>query len=241
MGINTNKNHKFHEAYKDLKPIIRPLLFAPDSEYFFKEEWREVMDCFVPGVLPGAYFISTHGRVYTNIKSPKYPEGGIMSHSINDRGYHQINLMSVDGRKIGIKITRLVMLHFAFFPGCEYYEVDHLDGNKDNNCLWNFEWVTPKENTRRSIEYGRRSECYNDEYPNMPIGVSILLYCYSLTAFNMDDYERLSCIYGVSIDYIYRLQRGEVKPYIKRNYEKLEKMLRDNPEIDDFLLDRWNR
>lgn len=52
------------------------------------------------------------------------------------------------------KIHRLVMLTFAYIPGCEYLEVDHLDGCKVHNWIWNLEWVTSKENTTRAINLG---------------------------------------------------------------------------------------
>lgn len=163
MGINKRYMKKFDEAYKNLKAITSPIEFIESSPYYHQEEWREVLPCFIPGVLPNTYWISTFGRVYSNLKSPNYPNGGIMTHSINSKGYHQINLQSIDKRKICVKISRLEMLHFRFVPGCQYFEVDHLDGNKDNNILWNFEWVNPQENTHRAIKNGLRDLSYTSK------------------------------------------------------------------------------
>lgn len=33
-------------------------------------------------------------------------------------------------------------------------QVDHIDGNKKNNCAWNLEWVTESENTKRAFNNG---------------------------------------------------------------------------------------
>lgn len=47
---------------------------------------------------------------------------------------------------------RIVMLTWRPIPDAENLTVDHLDHNKRNNSLDNLEWVTYKENQRRSKE-----------------------------------------------------------------------------------------
>ena len=79
MGINTKCIAKFEEAYKDIPETIIPFEFVPTSPYYHMEEWREVLPMFVPGVVPHTYWISNHGRVYTNLRSPNYPNGGIIN------------------------------------------------------------------------------------------------------------------------------------------------------------------
>lgn len=223
MGINTKCIAKFEEAYKDIPETIIPFEFVPTSPYYHMEEWREVLPMFVPGVVPHTYWISNHGRVYTNLRSPNYPNGGIMVYSINQRGYHQINLKSVDGKKIGVKISRLVMLHFRFVPGCHLLEVDHLDGNKDNNYLWNFEWVNPQENTHRAIKNGLRpiscSAGYYGENHNY-----ILLSDQDARSLFKEHVqlgiskEELSAKYNVSYQYIEFISNGAIRPYIYKEY-----------------------
>lgn len=221
MGINNRYMAKFNEAYKDLHEIITPIEFIPSSPYYHQEEWREVLQTFIPGVLPQTYWISSHGRVYTNIKSPCYPNGGIMKHSINQRGYHQINLMSVDKKKIGVKISRLMMLHFRFVPGCQYFEVDHLDGNKDNNFLWNFEWVNPQENIHRAIKNKLRPISCTAGYLNSNGDLLTDEQARDLfiEAIEYNSLKYLSEKYNVSYDYIKGLIRGSIRPYIKKEYD----------------------
>lgn len=45
---------------------------------------------------------------------------------------------------------RLVMLTWKPIPDAENLTVDHLNHNKRENTIYNLEWVTKKENTRRS-------------------------------------------------------------------------------------------
>lgn len=215
MGINKRYIEKFNEAYMNIPETIIPIEFVPDSPYYHNEEWREVLQMFIPMVLPHTYWISNMGRVYSNLRSPKYPNGGIMIHSINKHGYHQINLQSIDKKKIGVKISRLIMLHFRFIPGCQYCEVDHLDGNKDNNVLWNFEWVSPQENTHRAIENGLRPlSCYVESGTLLSDYDARNLFKEAFTV----DHSELAKKYNVSENYIDGLLDGSIRPYIRKEY-----------------------
>ena len=49
------------------------------------------------------------------------------------------------------------MMTFAYFPGCENYEVNHIDGNKKNNTIMNLEWCTSSENTIHAINNGLKT------------------------------------------------------------------------------------
>lgn len=223
MSINKKVIDKFTKAYEGI-PATKPAIqFMEGSPYYHQEEWREVLQMFVPGVLPGMYYISNMGRVYTKVSSPIYPNGGIMKHSINQKGYHQINLQSVDKKKIGIKITKLVMLHFRFVPGCEYLEVDHLDGNKDNNCLWNMGWVEPRVNTHRAIINNQR-EANTMSYFDYSLSSLTFIEAENLyvEAYNLlldgKPLDNLAIKYNVSIQYIKGLINGSERPYIRKKY-----------------------
>lgn len=216
MGINKRYIKKFDQAYKGIPETIIPIEFVPTSPYYHIEEWREILQMFIPGVLPHTYWISNMGRVYSNLKSKHYPNGGILNHSINEHGYHQVNLQSIDKKKIGVKIARLIMLHFRFVPGCHLFEVDHLDGNKDNNVLWNFEWVSPQENTHRAIKNGLRAlSCYIDNGTLLSDYDARSLFNEALVS---NDYLELSKKYNVTVDYINGLIDGSIRPYIRREY-----------------------
>lgn len=137
-----------------------------------------------------------------------------MSPSINAKGYHQINLLSKDHKKIGCKIARLVLLHFRFIPNSYLYEVDHIDGNKNNNTVWNLEWVTPQENTHRAIINGLRPILCNDTQMTRILSDKEAQELYLKSNQNIP-YKILADEYNVSIEYIIGLNKGTIRPYIK--------------------------
>lgn len=54
-------------------------------------------------------------------------------------------------------IHRLVMMAFKPRPDAAELDVSHIDGNKENNRLWNLEWATRKQNEARKLEHGTRA------------------------------------------------------------------------------------
>ena len=177
----------------------------------------------VPGIKPRTYYISNHGRIYSNASSRVRPNGGILSHSINQKGYHQINLslIPIDGkyRKACCKIHRLVLLAFQYIPGCQVLEVDHLDQNKDNNQLWNLQWTTPRQNTQNAIYRGYKDVSLEST------GGRFLTDEEAQSLFNelISDEGRFYIYdiaekHNVSVEYCKKLLSGAIRPYYRRAY-----------------------
>lgn len=86
------------------------------------------------------YKVSNYGKV----KSLKYKKEKILKLSISSCKYYFVGLWK-NGVRINCKIHRLVTT--AFIPNPENKpQVNHKDGNKQNNCVNNLEWVTCSEN-----------------------------------------------------------------------------------------------
>lgn len=99
-----------------------------------------------------------------NIYSLYY--GKFLDDIISESGYHLINLNTKDGKRVQRRIHRLGMMTFCYFPGCEEFQIDHIDGNKNNNNISNLEWVLPKENVNRAINLGLRNTWSGQNNPN---------------------------------------------------------------------------
>jgi hypothetical protein len=96
----------------------------------------------------GCYLISDEGDVYSN-KRDKY-----MSPGRDKDGYLCVGLCQYGVSKMW-KVHRLVALHFIPNPE-NRMEVNHIDGDKRNNKVYNIEWCTRSENIRHSFDMGLR-------------------------------------------------------------------------------------
>lgn len=68
--------------------------------------------------------------------------------------YQLINLTLEDGTKKTFRVHRLVLLAFRPVKNSRELEVNHIDGNKINNCLENLEWCTSSENQKHAFANG---------------------------------------------------------------------------------------
>ena len=225
MSINPKYAQKYDEAYAGI-PMNRAAFETPEYNSVYGEEnewWLDVQPMYVPGVIPGAYSISNYGRIRANFANTRHGPGAILVATPNTRGYLQINLRSVDGKNICCKVARLVLLHFAFIPNCHYYDVEHIDGNKLNNTIWNLEWVTPQENIHRAIANGLRPiSCHaNENSVLLTDDQAFELYGKAIGPRSRGDItaiETLAKKYGVTTKYVCDLADGRIRPYIAGRY-----------------------
>ena len=110
-------------------------------------EWKPIKD------YEGLYEVSNDGRVrrirFIN-GSHDFEKIKECKQTLNTWGYMTVNL-SKNGKSNTKRVHRLVANAFL---GDSTLQVDHIDGNKQNNRLDNLEYVTPKENTNRAWNKG---------------------------------------------------------------------------------------
>lgn len=94
------------------------------------------------------YFINTKGDVLSlRSTTPKY-----MKPHLNNTGYYQVMLF--DGEKVVPKCLHKLLAE-AFIPNPNNLPyVNHIDGNKQNNALYNLEWCTASYNVKHAYDTG---------------------------------------------------------------------------------------
>lgn len=109
--------------------------------------------------LKDLYTINSKGEIFSD------NTGKMKTRNKSNTEYQLINLMCENGRKKTFKVHRLVLMAFCPIDNPEKKEVNHIDGNKKNNCLDNLEWCTSSENQKHAfktgLQHARRGEQSN--------------------------------------------------------------------------------
>ena len=109
------------------------------------EAWKDISG------YEGLYRISNLGRV-----ERMYKHGGSRFLKPSWRGRYLSISLSKGNRKVNATISRLVAMAFIPNPDSKP-QVNHIDGNRGRNDVYNLEWATPSENTQHAVDTGLRA------------------------------------------------------------------------------------
>jgi len=104
-----------------------------------EETWKDIKD------FEGLYKVSNLGRIKNN--SNKFKKLRLFKN-----GYLYVGLWN-KGISKTLLVHRLVALHFIHNPESKK-QVNHIDGNKENNAICNLEWCTRQENKVHAVKNG---------------------------------------------------------------------------------------
>ena len=129
------------------------------------EIWKEILG------FEGYYQARNFGDVrrignYSNQnKSWSLSKPKVLVPKDNGKGYKTLTL-SVNGVHYYRYVHRLVALTFLENPN-HYREINHKDGDKGNNCVWNLEWCNRSYNGKHAYDTGLRTVkgCYGRKKP----------------------------------------------------------------------------
>lgn len=148
------------------------------------------------------YYVTDDGQIWSQ-KTGKF----LKQHKDKD-GYMKVRLCCLDlepGKTHTFSVHRLVMENFKPIPNMNNLQVNHIDGDKTNNCLHNLEWVTCEENIHHAINNGLRAKV-NGAAKLTPEQVKEIYIRGNNGERNVD----LSNEYGVHPDIIGRIKNGKM-------------------------------
>ena len=108
------------------------------------------------------YQINEYGEIWDNEKL-RYVKPSKTQHK---NSYLFINIYNYEtGKRKLYYVHHLVMKYFGSPKPGDNYEIDHLDGDKSNNYVYNLDWVTHKENKLRAKAMGLVSNGWVNRNP----------------------------------------------------------------------------
>lgn len=145
--INNLKAHGNYSKFKQIMRASRKSYSERMANYKISKSKENASDLKVEWKLiegfDGIYSVSNYGDVKNN------RTGRLMKQRKTEKGYLHINLTK-NGKRKAMRINRLVAQ--VFIPNPENKpQVNHIDFNRENNCVNNLEWVTAQENTQYSV------------------------------------------------------------------------------------------
>lgn len=105
----------------------------------------------------GYYSVANDGRIWSHPRRQKYSgrvRGGHFIKGGKSKNGYWAAIFCKDGPRQNLLIHRVVAFAWLEPPANSSMEVNHKDGNKDNNHPSNLEWCTPAENIRHAISKG---------------------------------------------------------------------------------------
>lgn len=117
--------------------------------YGLYEIWTPVTEKSVKNIIPNRYFVSNYSRIYDSEK-----KAIIKNCLFNTENKYVFASFITTGKSAHRMIHRVVMLEFMYYDGCEEMQVNHKDGVKYHDWIWNLEWATCSENIQHAFDTG---------------------------------------------------------------------------------------
>jgi predicted XRE-type DNA-binding protein len=153
------------------------------------EMWKPVVG------YEGFYEVSNRGRVRSARETRATKIGRILKPS-PIFGYLYV-VLARHGTARSTRVHRLVA-HAFIGAKPDGLQINHKDGNKQNNCASNLEYVTAQRNTQHAIETGLRKSSAGEQNPTAKLKPSQVLEIRVLAAYSGMRQVDIGAIYGVS-------------------------------------------
>lgn len=196
-------------------PVQNGLPLHSDGVFFMEEIWKDI-----PGY-EGRYKASSFGRIKSCgrfVFREGYGDGNcwikerFIKQSLNTSGYPCLSILDTT-KSVHVLIAK------TFIPNPENKpEVNHKDGNKQNNYVSNLEWNTHSENILHSLRVGLRP--FGENAPHSKINN-----IQTFEIIHKYEVEKMSGVvlakeYNVAAHTIYSIINGQSRSYLTGRFEK---------------------
>ncbi len=174
------------------------------------EEWKDIIG------YEGLYQVSNLGRVKSLFRFSKRKnyvitiQEKLLKILNGPKGYNLIRL-SRNGILKTYRLHRLIAQ--AFIPNPENKpEVNHINGNKKDNCVNNLEWVTSAENMQHAHKNNLASKRFGSNNNNTKLLEKDILYIRAIA--NKKSVKELAILFNVNVQAIYKIIKKQTWKHI---------------------------
>ena len=133
------------------------------------------------------------------------------------KGYLRVGMMTSEGRRF-FMIHRLVLEAYNPIENSLEFQVNHIDGDKENNKLENLEWCTQSQNMRHSLDTGLKIPKKGTEIRTSKLTEEdVLLICDYLKNSNFS-LQEIGDKFGVSKHCIFDIKRKKSWSWLTKDY-----------------------
>lgn len=115
----------------------------PNTDFYYASEDGQIKSVDHPRE------VSIHGK-----KAISISKGKVLKQTLNSYGYPCVGIRFIGQKQKVIAVHRLIALTFLPSPKEGQTQINHIDGNKENNNVSNLEWCTPSENLLHAFKLG---------------------------------------------------------------------------------------
>lgn len=184
-----------------MKPLFTADDFVKDDEY---------------KIIYDKYRVYSDGRIIAHQTGKEIKQNKINS------GYLAVRLNKMKGQQDRWLVHRLVA-HVFIGPCPKGLQVNHVDGNKENNNIINLEYVTKKENIRHARLLGLMpKQCYRKLTDEEVKDIKTLIEIKNKYKTKIIDNRMISKIFGVTSGMIGLIEKKKAWKDIKATWEEVK-------------------
>jgi hypothetical protein len=208
-------NEKFtkKELNKIVKNINKMIIISIDDIQYPDEEFKQIhiKGDYIP------YIASSYGRIISVNYKHRNGSCQTLQTWINKYGYESL-CINYNNKSYGFEVHTIIAKLFIYNDDKEHKtQVNHIDGNKTYNCVWNLEWTTPKENINHAWENGL-AHSYGENNGNNKYSIDDIKYVCELLELNYS-FRKIEKITNVSYAMISLILRKKNWIEISGNYD----------------------
>lgn len=140
-----------------------------------------------------------------------------LSTQLDKDGYVKVCLTSPGKTRHRYSVHRLMMENFCPKEDMKNLQVNHIDGNKQNNCLSNLEWCTCKENIQHAMKNGLRHDQKGESNNASKYSEEQILQAIDMLKSKKYTGKEIDEKLGFCSDYTNGIRRGEHWPHLTKN------------------------